>query len=190
MQLDQDRRVDTQSDIDDDHESSESRATDRSARSGSQPGNRAPGLAAAIGRLLGGDPPIAIACYDGSRVGPDDSRRHARRPLPERAALRAHRAGRARHRARVRVRRARRRRRHLRGARRCATTLPDVRIGAERVARAGARRRRHRACGRCRRRPKRRACAAGGTRRNATRPRSRTTTTSRTTSTGSCSGRR
>ena len=31
------------------------------------------GVAAAIGRFLGGDPPIAIACYDGSRIGPDDA---------------------------------------------------------------------------------------------------------------------
>ena len=35
--------------------------------------NRNFGLAAAIGRLLGGDPPIGIECYDGSRIGPDDS---------------------------------------------------------------------------------------------------------------------
>ena len=35
--------------------------------------NRNFGLAAAIGRLLGGTPPIAIECYDGSRVGPEDS---------------------------------------------------------------------------------------------------------------------
>jgi len=31
------------------------------------------GLAAAVGRLLGGSPPIAIECYDGSRIGPDDA---------------------------------------------------------------------------------------------------------------------
>jgi cyclopropane-fatty-acyl-phospholipid synthase len=37
------------------------------------PGNRNFGLAAAIGRLLGGDLPIAVDCYDGSRIGPDDS---------------------------------------------------------------------------------------------------------------------
>jgi cyclopropane-fatty-acyl-phospholipid synthase len=36
-------------------------------------GNRKFGLAAAIGRLLGGEPPVAIECYDGSRIGPDDS---------------------------------------------------------------------------------------------------------------------
>jgi len=73
MQLDQHRRVDSRSDIDDDHETLGSRATDRSARSGSQPGKRASGVAGAIGRLLGGDPPIAISCYDGSRVGPSNS---------------------------------------------------------------------------------------------------------------------
>jgi cyclopropane-fatty-acyl-phospholipid synthase len=37
------------------------------------PGERPFGVAAAIGRLLGGDLPIAVSCYDGSRVGPDDS---------------------------------------------------------------------------------------------------------------------
>jgi len=31
------------------------------------------GLAAAIGRLLGADPPVAVECYDGSRIGPEDS---------------------------------------------------------------------------------------------------------------------
>ena len=35
--------------------------------------NRKFGLAAAIGRLLGGEPPVAIECYDGSRIGPEDS---------------------------------------------------------------------------------------------------------------------
>jgi cyclopropane-fatty-acyl-phospholipid synthase len=35
--------------------------------------NRNFGLAAAIGRLLGGEPPVAIECYDGSRIGPEDS---------------------------------------------------------------------------------------------------------------------
>jgi cyclopropane-fatty-acyl-phospholipid synthase len=35
--------------------------------------NRNFGLAAAIGRLLGGEPPVAIECYDGSRIGPADS---------------------------------------------------------------------------------------------------------------------
>src|SRR5204862_4495508 len=32
------------------------------------------GLAAAIGRLLGGSSPIAVECYDGSRFGPDDAK--------------------------------------------------------------------------------------------------------------------
>ena len=58
------------------------------------------------------------------------------------------------------------------------------------VARRAASSSAPRACGRCRRRPRRRGCTAGGTARRATPPRSRTTTTSRTTSTGSCSGRR
>jgi cyclopropane-fatty-acyl-phospholipid synthase len=31
------------------------------------------GLAAAIGRFLGNDLPIAVSCYDGSRIGPDDA---------------------------------------------------------------------------------------------------------------------
>lgn len=35
--------------------------------------NRNFGLAAAIGRLLGGNPPVAVECYDGSRIGPADS---------------------------------------------------------------------------------------------------------------------
>ena len=40
---------------------------------GSPARNRNFGLAAAIGRLLGGNPPVAIECYDGSRIGPVDS---------------------------------------------------------------------------------------------------------------------
>ena len=49
------------------------------------------GLAAAIGRLLGGDLPIAVECYDGSRVGPDDSASKlvVRSPLALRYALTA-----------------------------------------------------------------------------------------------------
>src|SRR5690242_7934642 len=31
------------------------------------------GIAAAIGKVLGGDPPIVIECYDGSRIGPVDA---------------------------------------------------------------------------------------------------------------------
>src|SRR5690349_13992643 len=42
----------------------------RSAATGSA---RPFGLAAAIGRVLGGSSPIAIECYDGSRIGPDDA---------------------------------------------------------------------------------------------------------------------
>ena len=53
-------------------------ATDGSARSGRPRSARSSrerpfGVAAAIGRLLGGELPIAVSCYDGSRVGPDDS---------------------------------------------------------------------------------------------------------------------
>jgi cyclopropane-fatty-acyl-phospholipid synthase len=49
------------------------------------------GLAAAIGRLLGGSVPIAIECYDGSLIGPDDatSRLIVRSPLALRYALTA-----------------------------------------------------------------------------------------------------
>jgi cyclopropane-fatty-acyl-phospholipid synthase len=43
------------------------------ARSASPARNRNFGLAAAIGRLLGGEPPVAVECYDGSRIGPADS---------------------------------------------------------------------------------------------------------------------
>src|SRR5207253_5681645 len=38
------------------------------------PGSARPcGVAAAIRRVLGGSSPIAIECYDGSRIGPDDA---------------------------------------------------------------------------------------------------------------------
>jgi cyclopropane-fatty-acyl-phospholipid synthase len=49
------------------------------------------GLAAAIGRLLGGGLPIAVECYDGSRMGPDDSGTTlvVRSPLALRYALTA-----------------------------------------------------------------------------------------------------
>jgi cyclopropane-fatty-acyl-phospholipid synthase len=42
-------------------------------RERSRPRAQSFGVASAIGRLLGNDPPIAIACYDGSRIGPDDA---------------------------------------------------------------------------------------------------------------------
>lgn len=49
------------------------------------------GLAAAIDRLLGGNLPVAVECYDGSRVGPDDSDTTlvVRSPLALRYALTA-----------------------------------------------------------------------------------------------------
>ena len=46
---------------------------ERTQHRGSPARNRNFGLAAAIGRLLGGHPPVAIECYDGSRIGPEDS---------------------------------------------------------------------------------------------------------------------
>ena len=42
-------------------------------RNSSAASDRTTGLAAAIGRLLGGTPPIAIDCYDGSHIGPESS---------------------------------------------------------------------------------------------------------------------
>lgn len=54
-------------------------------------GRRPFGLAAAIGRLLGEDLPIAVVCYDGSRIGPEDSHSMLviRSPLALRYALTA-----------------------------------------------------------------------------------------------------
>jgi len=46
---------------------------ERTQHRGSPARHRNFGLAAAIGRLLGGDPPVAIECYDGTRIGPEDS---------------------------------------------------------------------------------------------------------------------
>jgi cyclopropane-fatty-acyl-phospholipid synthase len=46
---------------------------DRPGSNGSGSRQRAFGLAAAIGRFLGTNVPIAISCYDGSRIGPDDA---------------------------------------------------------------------------------------------------------------------
>ena len=121
--------------------------------------------------------------------------RRRRRPRsivrsPDALQYAAHGAGRARLRARVRGGRARRRGRHLRRARAArppARRQARPRASGSTLARiAGL----ARACGRCRRRPRRRGCAAAATARPATRPRSRTTTTSRTTSTASCSGPR
>jgi cyclopropane-fatty-acyl-phospholipid synthase len=64
---------------------------DQHTRRSSGNRNRHFGVAAAIGRLLGGDLPIAVECYDGSRVGPDDSASTlvVRSPLALRYALTA-----------------------------------------------------------------------------------------------------
>jgi cyclopropane-fatty-acyl-phospholipid synthase len=45
----------------------------RTAPNGTGSRERRFGLAAALGRFLGDNPPIAISCYDGSRIGADDS---------------------------------------------------------------------------------------------------------------------
>jgi cyclopropane-fatty-acyl-phospholipid synthase len=68
MQLDQHRGVDRRTDPD----AREHTSSDASRRS-SVSQDRSFGIAAAIGRLLGGNPPIAINAYDGSRIGPVDS---------------------------------------------------------------------------------------------------------------------
>jgi len=47
--------------------------TGTTSPSGTASRQRPFGLAAAIGRFLGSDPPIAVDCYDGSRIGPDDA---------------------------------------------------------------------------------------------------------------------
>jgi cyclopropane-fatty-acyl-phospholipid synthase len=54
---------------------SSSRESSRSGaqRNGQDSQLRRFGLAAALGRFLGDQPPIAIACYDGSRIGPDEA---------------------------------------------------------------------------------------------------------------------
>ena len=54
-------------------------------------GDRRFGLAVVIDRLLGGNLPVAVECYDGSRVGPDDSDTTlvVRSPLALRYALTA-----------------------------------------------------------------------------------------------------
>jgi len=71
MHIDQDRRRETRPELDRD-------GTVGSGRAGQLTRHDAGptttyGVAAAIGRLLGGDPPIAVACYDGSRIGPADA---------------------------------------------------------------------------------------------------------------------
>ena len=72
MRTDEDRRREPQPELD-------GAATNGSGRPGPLPRtsagrtDRTFGVAAAIGRLLGGDPPIAVRCYDQSRVGPADA---------------------------------------------------------------------------------------------------------------------
>jgi cyclopropane-fatty-acyl-phospholipid synthase len=66
MQLDQHRDVARPSALD--HTES-----DDGIRVVSGPQDRSFGVAAAIARLLGGQPAIAVECYDGSRIGPEDS---------------------------------------------------------------------------------------------------------------------
>ena len=133
--------------------------------------------------------PIAISCYDGSRIGPDDADTTLVVRSPEGTALRAHRAGRDRHRTRVRRRVSSTWRATSSPRSSSAITCPTCASG--RATGSSSRRSRAcRACARCRHRPKKRACADAGTRRSATPPRSRITTTCRTTSTGSCSDRR
>jgi cyclopropane-fatty-acyl-phospholipid synthase len=65
--------------------------TDHRSAPGGTPGDRNFGLAAAIGRLLGNDLPVAVECYDGSRIGPGDSDSTlvVRSPLALRYALTA-----------------------------------------------------------------------------------------------------
>src|SRR5438105_3824702 len=71
MQLDQHRHADYRPEADVSSPSdSGPRGTDRDGAGSRQ---RHFGLAAALSRFLGQDPPIAIACFDGSRIGPDDA---------------------------------------------------------------------------------------------------------------------
>ena len=146
-------------------------------------------LATIIESVLGTDLPVAFRAYDGSAVGPPDPPATLYRALARRDPPDRHRARRARPRAGLCRGRPRPRGRHLRRPR---APRPAPRREAPpasssspwRASSAGA------TCGRCRRRPRRRACTAAATRWRATEPPSPTTTTSRTTSTGSCSGRR
>ncbi len=140
------------------------------------------GLAAAIAGFLGTEIPIPIECYDGSRLGPPagNTRIVVRSPkalryvltgLGELGFARAYVAGEI----------------DVEGdifeALTLRDNLPDVKVtpanGSRWPARPGST-----ACGRCRRPRRRSASTVAGTARSATRPRSRTTTTSPTTSTG------
>ena len=71
MQLDQHRHAGYQPEEDTSSSSDPSPTRTTPNDTGSR--QRRFGLAAALGRFLGNNPPIAISCYDGSRIGPDDS---------------------------------------------------------------------------------------------------------------------
>ena len=188
MQLDQHRHAGYQPEEDTSSSSDPSPTRTTPNDTGSR--QRRFGLAAALGRFLGNNPPIAIYCYDGSRIGPDDSDTTlvVRSPDALRYVLTAP--------GELGFARA-----YVSGELDVEGDIFDALELRDTPARRAARRRASgsswrsvagvsTACGRCRRRPRRRGCAAGATRRSATRPRSRITTTSRTTSTGWCSVRR
>ena len=146
-------------------------------------------IAELLAGVLGGELPIEVRAYDGSRVGPVDApaaivlrtpnalRRMITAP-GELGLGRAYVAGDL----------------DVEGDLFAVLSLHkrldglQLKPGAVRLAAED--RRRSRRCARSRHRPKKRVCAVGGTRKRATPPRSRTTTTCRTTSTRSCSGRR
>ena len=146
------------------------------------------GLAAAIGRLLGGDVPVGVESYDGSRIGPEDSSSTlvVRSPLALRYALTAP--------GELGFARA-----YVSGeldvegdifeVLALRDNLPDVRLGAAEWLDPGAHRR-NRGLEADPTAARRSACTAAATPRNATPPPSRTTTTSPTTSTASCSALR
>jgi cyclopropane-fatty-acyl-phospholipid synthase len=71
MQLDQHRHAGYQPETT--PTSSSDPSASHIAQNGSRSRERRFGLAAALGRFLGNNPPIAVSCYDGSRIGPDDS---------------------------------------------------------------------------------------------------------------------
>ena len=95
-------------------------------------------LAPLVDDVLGGDIPLAVKAYDGSRAGPGRRADHAGGALARRAAPHHHRTGRAGHRPGLRGRRPRHRRRHL-GAARPARPHAARAAGAPRHAAPGAR---------------------------------------------------
>ena len=146
-------------------------------------------IADLVSQLLGADLPVRIDCYDGSSVGPAGAGTRIVLRSPDALASTPHRTRRARLRPGLRERRARRRGRHLR---RAAAARPPSRREARRadLARDGPAGRARAGCAGRRSRPKKRGCTAAATPRRATRPRSRITTTCRTTSIASCSALR